>query len=208
MWQGVYILIRTLFDLALSSLPYAARAFATQHPWMLFCPQFAVSVPVLLFVISGWKSYVFLTVQHIWYWTNIWKAESSHCISYFHIELTMGKAKKTRKFAEVKRLLNPKDAECVDTYDMVCVLPSSGFVRCMYDQPVLCHLPLQATSEKTESGPWERSPPSVSHVSVESSLLQQTHLLVGPGLAMTRLAYFCCAGTKQAQHFSSDTILN
>lgn len=26
----------------------------------------------------------------------------------------MGKAKKTRKFAEVKRLLHPKDIKCVD----------------------------------------------------------------------------------------------
>lgn len=43
----------------------------------------------------------------------------------------MGKAKKTRKFAEVKRLLNPKDARLVHKEDEKVrnVLPPS---RCSY----------------------------------------------------------------------------
>jgi hypothetical protein len=79
----------------LSSLPKTSKCLKTMSIGVGFC----IKENHLADGLSGCNCYVNTTARHLW---NVRK-----------VVCGMGKAKKTRKFAEVKRLLSPKDRECV-----------------------------------------------------------------------------------------------
>lgn len=124
----------------------------------------------------------------------------------------MGKAKKTRKFAEVKRLLSPKDRECV-------LCPSADSCYCLLPPFLMMSACLQSTETEAKTAKAKegaRGSPCVSSAANPrqggdtTALRAQDHHTLSPHTLTFKPHVYCIpiAGTRCPLHCSSPTTLS